>query len=208
MPLKVLVIPDKFKGTLGAEAAAQAIARGWHRSRPRDRLELLPMSDGGDGFGEVMGKLRNAKVQRVTTVDAAHQRCIVPWWWEPKTRAAIIEWARGVGLAMLPVGQFHPFALDTFGLGALLLAAQSKGARKCLVGIGGSATNDGGFGLARAMGWQFLDGAGDVIERWPELGRLERICFPGTALRSGKVLRKHAMPPYSIEVAVDVQNPL
>ena len=84
MPLRVLIIPDKFKGTLTAAAAAAAIARGWRRERPGDVLELLPMSDGGDGFGEVTSTVLGAKVQRVKTVDAAHRPCVARWWWEPR----------------------------------------------------------------------------------------------------------------------------
>src|ERR1035441_11133200 len=69
MPLRVLIIPDKFKGTLSASAAAEAIARGWRTARPQDPLDLVPMSDGGDGFGEVTSALQRAKGQRVKTVD-------------------------------------------------------------------------------------------------------------------------------------------
>jgi len=142
----------------------------------------------------------------------------VPWWWEPSTRTAIIESARVIGLAMLPAGAFHPFVLDSFGMGAVFLAAQRKGAKQCLVGIGGSATNDGGFGLARAMGWRFLGRAGNLIQRWPELQRLELIRSPSKASQSGIGARTGAPYPYhqnrpqsldySVEVAVDVQNPL
>jgi len=197
MALKVLIVPDKFKSTLSAGAAARAIARGWRRSRPRDRLELLPMSDGGDGFGEVLGGLLRGRVQRVRTVDAAHRPCSARWWWEPKSRTAILESALAIGLAGLPPGRFHPFKLDTFGLGTLVRAAAEKGARRCLVGIGGSATNDAGFGLARALGWEFLDGEGALIERWTELGRLRRIVSPP---------RCRWFKAFS--VAVDVVNPL
>src|ERR1043165_1872571 len=226
MPLKVLIIPDKFKGTLTARAAAEAIARGWHRARPGDALRLMPMSDGGDGFGEVMSALLHAKGQTVRTVDAAHRACVGRWWWEPKTRTAIVESANVIGLAMLRPGsvesrkskvqslksevqspesgvqspadeRFHPFALDTFGLGAVLGAAERMGARGCIVGIGGSASNDGGFGLARACGWEFFDEDGSRIERWTDLGRLERIRAP----RVRWCFRE-------LVVAVDVQNPL
>ena len=76
MPLRVLIIPDKFKGTLTARAAAEAIARGWRRARAGDSLSLLPMSDGGDGFGEVTSALLKARIQRVKTVDAAHRPCV------------------------------------------------------------------------------------------------------------------------------------
>jgi glycerate kinase len=197
MALKVLIVPDKFKGTLNARAAAEAMARGWRRARRGDRLELLSMSDGGDGFGEVLGGLLRGKVQRVRTVDAAHRPCIVRWWWEPKSRTAILESALAIGLAGLPPGQFHPFELDTFGLGALVRAAAAKGARRCLMGIGGSATNDGGFGLARALGWEFFDRNGQPIERWTGLGGLHRIGIPSRRRWFEELL-----------VAVDVRNPL
>jgi glycerate kinase len=160
MAMKVLIVPDKFKGTLTAAAAAAAIARGWRSGRPNDSLDLLPMSDGGDGFGEVTSKLLRARLQRAEAIDAAHRPCVAKWWWEPRTRTAIIESAGVIGLAMLPPKRFHPFELDTLGLGAVVQAAAQRGARRCLMGIGGSATNDGGFGLARALGWVFLDESG------------------------------------------------
>src|SRR3954463_2679591 len=157
MSLNVLIIPDKFKGTLSAQAAAEAIARGWKQIRPDDDLELLPMSDGGDGFGLLLSHLLNAQKERIKTVDAAHRPCEAKWWWHAPTRTAIIESALVVGLAQLPPGKYHPFELDTRGLGEVLLAANAKGAKRCVVGIGGSATNDGGFGMAAALGWQFFD---------------------------------------------------
>jgi glycerate 2-kinase len=197
MPLHVLIIPDKFKGTLTATEAAQAIARGWRSERPGDSLDLLAMSDGGDGFGEVTSALVKARIQYVKTVDAAHRPCVARWWWEPRRRIAIIESAAVIGLAMLPPKQFHPFQLDTLGLGAVVRAAMRRGARRSLIGIGGSATNDGGFGLARALGWEFLNPNGKSIERWTDLIRLERIRAP----RSRRWFS-------SLVVATDVQNRL
>ncbi len=194
--MTVLIVPDKFKGTLSARAAAQAIARGWRAARPDDSLELLPMSDGGDGFGEVMGNLLHAKTRITTTVNAAHQPCEAKWWWEANSKTAIVESATVVGLAMLPSGRFHPFALDTFGLGKVLQTVSAAGAKRTLVGIGGSATNDGGFGLARALGWEFYDRGGCVIEQWTALHTLTQI-RPPRPRRLGKII-----------VAVDVQNRL
>ncbi|MEI7731143.1 MAG: glycerate kinase [Verrucomicrobiota bacterium] len=195
--LRILIIPDKFKGTLSAREAAAAMAAGWHASRPGDRLEQFPMSDGGDGFGELLSAHVGGQEQRVQTVDAAQRPCESAWWWEAKTRTAIIESARTVGLAMLPPGQFHPFQLDTRGLGTMLFNAAEKQARTCIIGIGGSATNDGGFGLARALGWVFLDGEHNALSRWTELSRLKRILPP---------TRGPLFP--NVIVAVDVQNPL
>lgn len=197
MPLRVLIIPDKFKGTLRAETAAAALAKGWGRVRPEDTLDLLPMSDGGEGFGAIAGRLLGAKTQKTKTVDAAHRPCMAEWHWAPESKTAVIETARVVGLAMLPRGRFHPFALDSFGLGALIEAGARKGASKCLIGIGGSATNDAGFGLARALGWTFLDRANEEITQWTGLARLEQIHARGRRSWFKELL-----------VAVDVFNPL
>jgi glycerate kinase len=197
MPLKVLIIPDKFKSTLTAQAAAEALARGWRRMRPADSLCLLPMTDGGDGFGEAMSQLFGAKPVTTRTVDAAHRPVAASWWWAPQAKTAIIETARVIGLAMLPRNKFHPFQLDTFGLGAVVRAAAAKGATRCLVGLGGSATNDGGFGVARSLGWSFFDRQGNSIDEWTSLDKLEHIRAPR---------RTHWIR--NLSVAVDVENPL
>src|SRR5688572_19053814 len=139
MGLRVLIVPDKFKGTLTAQQAAEAIARGWSDTRKEDAIELLPMSDGGDGFGAVLSQLLDAETRVTKTVDAAHRPITAEWWWEPKSATAIIEAARVNGLAQLPPGKFHPFELDTFGLGDVLGDAVRAGAKRCVMGIGGSA---------------------------------------------------------------------
>ena len=195
--LKVLIAPDKFKGTLSAQAAASAMARGWSQVRPDDSLLLLPMSDGGEGFGEVMGRLLGAEAQAVQTMDAAHRPVSVEWWREQGTATAIIESAAATGLSLLPPGKFHPFELDTFGLAAVLRAAACAGAKRCLVGIGGSATNDGGFGVACGLGWHFFDEMEKEIERWTDLQTLTRVQAPNSA----RLFEE-------LTVAVDVQNPL
>ena len=195
-PARILIVPDKFKGTLTAAVACAAMAKGWQSARAADRLDLLPMSDGGDGFGEVLGRLFHARLRAVKTLDAAHRPLQAHWWWVADQKLAIIEAARVIGLAMLPPKKFHPFQLDTFGLGRVLQAAACAGASQCVIGIGGSATNDGGFGLAQALGWKFLDRSGQALDQWWQLGKL--VCV---------------VPPdhrcdMDIIVAVDVANPL
>jgi glycerate 2-kinase len=197
MPRRVLIIPDKFKGTLTAHDAAEAIARGWRKARPHDLLELVPMSDGGDGFGEVTSSLLRAKRQTVRAVDAAHRTCRSTWWWAQAERTAVIESARMIGLAMLPAGRFHPFDLDTFGLAAGVRVAARKGSRRCVVGLGGSATCDGGFGLARGLGWEFLDANGRRIEQWTGLDKLRSVQAPPRVRWFEETI-----------VAVDVRNTL
>ncbi len=196
-PYRVLICPDKFKGTLTATQAAEAIAAGWRRSRPGDALDLLPISDGGDGFGELLGRHLGAEPQVCDTVDAAHRPVRATWWWVPDRRLALVESARVIGLAMLPPARFHPFELDTYGLGILLQAIRAHRPSWTIIGLGGSATNDAGFGMARALGWRFLDGKGDEITRWPGLMRLKQVL--GFSLP-----RFHG----EIEIAVDVRNPL
>ncbi len=193
--LKVLIVPDKFKGTLTAPEAAAAIASGWKRIRPADTIELLPMSDGGDGFGEVMGGLLAAKCLSILTLDAAHRPSRAHWWWEPGSLTAMIESAEILGLAKHP--DCHPNDLDSFGLAAVIRAACRKGARHCLIGIGGTATVDGGFGLARALGWKVIDDRNNPIKSWTRLDALANIRPPARALLLGKII-----------VAVDVANPL
>src|SRR5437870_5938171 len=153
------------------------------------------MSDGDDGFGEDLVRLLKLEERTIATLDPAHAPLQAKWWWDPKTRTAIIESAGIIGLALLPTKKFHPFDLDTFGLGAALQAAADMGARHCLMGIGGSATNDGGFGVARALGWEFLDREGNTIENWTQLEKLASIRAPK---------RRHWFE--EMIVAVDVQN--
>lgn len=194
--LKILIIPDKFKGTLAAREAAEAIAEGWRAIRADDQLEILPMSDGGDGFGEIIGGMMGAEPIEVDTIDAAHRPHKAKFWFDSKTKTAVIEAAQVNGLALLPPGQFHPFDLDTYGLGKLYQQAIESHAKFIYFGIGGSSTNDGGFGFARAIGWKFLDQLGGEIQKWTELEVLTRI----------------VAPPFSLgpitTVGVDVQNPL
>lgn len=197
MRLRILIAPDKFKGTLPANEAAEAIARGWRRAGTGDRLELLPVTDGGDGFGDTMSRLLGFRLQNSATVNATGRPCVSQWWWDAKTKTALIESASVIGLALLPPGEFHPFQLDTRGLGLLLKAARAKRARKCLLGIGGSATNDGGFGMARALGWEFLDRDGRSIESWTGLKAVTQIRRPPRGDWFSDVV-----------IAVDVQNPL
>lgn len=197
MPLQILIAPDKFKGTLTAQQAAEAIARGWRSVRGHDELLLLPMSDGGDGFGEILSGLLGAVPQTVKSVDAAHRPLEATWWWHEQMQTAIIESAVVIGLATLPRGKYHPFEVDTYGLGALLKAAADRGAKRCYVGIGGSATNDGGFGMARALGWQFFNTHEESITRWTDLHALALVQPPEKSQLFEELI-----------VAVDVQNPL
>jgi glycerate kinase len=194
--LKILIIPDKFKGTLTARQAGESIAEGWLAIRTDDELEILPMSDGGDGFGEIIGGMMGAEPVSVQTIDAAHRPHEATFWHDARSDTAIIEAAQVNGLTLLPPGKFHPFDLDTFGLGKVYLTAAELKASKIIVGIGGSSTNDGGFGFAKALGYQFLDSRNVPIQKWTELENLHRIVMSAD------------LPFVETIVGVDVQNPL
>lgn len=195
--VRVLVVPDKFKGTLTARQAVAAIVEGWRSERPQDAFDELPMSDGGDGFGDVVGSLLGAERRTCATVDAAGRPRSAEWWHHPGNGVAVVEAARVNGLALLPPGAFHPSRLDSFGLGAVLEDVARAGAAHTYVGVGGSATNDGGFGLARALGWTFFDKYERELRSWTELTLLERASAPESSLDLERLV-----------VAVDVENPL
>jgi glycerate 2-kinase len=195
--MRVLVVPDKFKGTLTAPQAAAAIARGWSDIRPYDRIEQLPMADGGDGFGEIMGHLLDARRQTCSTVDCAGRPRLAQWWLAPDGITAIVETAQVNGLALFEPGQFHAFQLDTFGIGAVFRQAEATGVRRLYVGIGGSATNDGGFGLARSLGWTFWNTDGTELLAWTQLNTLARVETPQRTLAFDELI-----------IAGDVMNPL
>lgn len=207
MALSVLIAPDKFKGTLTATQAARAIARGWRAARPKDKLTLLPISDGGDGFGPLLAKLTRAKSRITTSYDAAHNSMRANWWFQEGTGTAIIESAKIIGLAMLQKEERNPMRLDTKGLGKFLDRCSRPGrsslntAKQVIIGIGGSATNDGGFGMAVELGWRFLDADNKEIPKWTDLFRLKSILPPDPQNQRACQFEK-------VTVAVDVQNPL
>lgn len=193
--MKVLICPDKFKGSLDALAVAEAIAQGWRRARPDDDLTLRPISDGGDGFGSLMGRQLSLTPLALPTTDAAGRPISGEAW--IGSGIGVFETATVIGLAHLPPGRFHPFDLDTRGLGSAFRTLHSQDARRLVVGIGGSATNDGGFGLAMATGWRFVDRDGNPIERWTDLERLHALEEPDAPTRFDRV-----------DIAADVTNPL
>jgi glycerate kinase len=160
--MRVLVCPDKFAGTIPAVAAAEAFAAGWRAQRPGDELVLLPLSDGGPGFGQVIAAaLPDAKRFAVPTTDPLGRPVEGHVLLDGET--AYVESAEACGLHLLAGPERDPKHTTTFGLGPLILAAVEAGARQVVVGLGGSATNDGGAGLLAALGAAPLDEAGFAL---------------------------------------------
>jgi len=152
--VRVLVAPDKFRGTLTALQAAEAIERGWRRGRPHDEIELAPLADGGEGTLEALvgssGRIERRRVHGPLgdPVEAAFGLA---------GEIAVVEMARASGLALLSPSRRAPLRTSTRGTGELMAEALGEGVRRLLVCIGGSATNDGGVGMASALGARFLD---------------------------------------------------
>ena len=163
--MRVLVCPDKFRGTLTARQAGEAIERGWRRARPDDDVEVVPLADGGEGTLDVLAPAEDGatrrRIERVTgplgdPVDAAFGL---------RGATGVIEMARASGLELVPPERRDPSRTTTWGTGELMAAAIQDGAQRLLVCLGGSATNDGGVGMAAALGGRFLDATGEPIAR-------------------------------------------
>ena len=159
--MRVLVAPDKFRGTLTARQAAEAVATGWRRTRPDDRLDLAPMADGGEG---TMAALVDALHGEVVRVDGHRARGGTRWRRafgiaeSADGRLAIVEMASASGLALLSASRRDPRLTTTRGTGELILAgARPRTRAGCSSALGGSATNDGGAGMAQALGVRLLD---------------------------------------------------
>ena len=148
--MRVVIAPDKFAGTLTAARAAAALARGWDSRRAGDELRKLPMSDGGPGFLSVLAAaLAASDTREVTTTDPLGRPISAAWLLHRGT--AYVESAQAVGLQLLAEGERDPERTTSAGLAALLEAALDAGARRIVVGLGGSATNDGGRGLIETL---------------------------------------------------------
>lgn len=199
--MRILVCPQEFKGSLTASEAARAIAAGLRDALPNADLELLPMADGGPGTVEIVcaasgGTLVTSEVRG--PLGAPVQAVFGLLGGEPPR--AIVEAAAAVGLMLLHAHERQPAHASTFGVGQQIAAAIEAGAREVIVGVGGTATNDGGAGALQALGVRLLDAGGNELGPGPlELARLDRIDASGVASE---------VCATRLRVAVDVRNPL
>ena len=152
--MRVLIAPDRFAGTLSAAQAATAIADGWRRGAPGDHLTLLPLSDGGPGFLEVLSSALGGTTVLVTVADPLRRPvpAAILMVDAGTARTAYIESTQACGLHLLAHGERNPMVTTTYGVGELVDAALAAGATRVVIGLGGSGTNDGGAGLLAALG--------------------------------------------------------
>ena len=198
--VKIAVAPDSFKGSMTALEAANRIERGLKRGIPRVTVRKIPMADGGEGTVSAIVDATGGRRVKRKVRDPLGRKIEAVFGVSGDGKQAVIEMAAASGLDLLRRAERNPLKTSTAGTGELIKAALDLKVERILVGIGGSATNDGGTGMARALGAKFLNARGRPIpEGGGALEKLERIDLSGLDARLKDV---------RIEVACDVDNPL
>jgi glycerate kinase len=200
--VRVLIAPDKYRGTLTAVEAARAIATGWRRVRPDDRLLEVPLADGGEGTMDALvsalgGERRSARVRGPLGDPVEASFALVP---SGGVTVGVVESARASGLALVSEDRRDPLRATTRGTGDLILSAVRGGASEILVCLGGSATTDAGAGMAQALGVRLLDAAGAPIPPGGA-GLLELARIDGSGL-------DRVVGRVGVQAACDVDGPL
>jgi glycerate kinase len=194
--VRILVAPDKFKGSLTAREVAESIAAGLRDVLPDAIIETIPVADGGEGTAEVI-RDAGGEWETCEAHDALGRTITVRYVWLPDRKLVVMEMSEAAGLARIGPSERDPFRANTYGVGEMLFDAAQRGVREIIVGLGGSATNDGGFGMARALGFRFLSkDSAELNGPVSDLLVLERILHPRD-LRLPRVIG-----------AADVRNPL
>lgn len=203
--LRVVLAPDSFGGALDSVAVTDAMAVGWLRARPDDEVVRAPMSDGGEGTLAALEAALGGRGERrsLPTVDPLGRPVLADWLLIDQGRSAFIEMATASGLARLTPAERSPASIraaSTRGTGELIRAALDAGVQRVTLGLGGSATNDGGAGLLAALGVRFSDAAGaELPPGGAALVHLVRVDASGLDPRLGSV---------ELVIASDVTNPL
>jgi glycerate kinase len=198
--MRVILAPDSFKGSATALAVAEAMERGVRLVFPAAEVLKVPIADGGEGTVEALVAATRGRTLHAVVKGPLGEPVHAAWGILGDGQTAVVEMAAASGLPLVPRAQRDPRRATTFGTGELVRAALDAGLTRIIVGIGGSATNDGGAGMARALGVRFLDAAGvELPEGGAALARLERIDVRGLDPRLARV---------DLLVACDVDNPL
>ena len=198
--MKVVVAPNSFKGSMSATQAAKAIARGVREVWPQAEVVEVPVADGGEGTAEALVTANGGGYRWVNVEGPLGDPVLASYGLIDGGRTAVLELASASGFALVPEGRRDARRASTFGFGQLLDAARQEGVDSIIAGIGGSATNDGGAGMAQAIGWRLLDEFGaDLPRGGSALRRLESITGASVEPRWRSV---------TVRVACDVTNPL
>jgi glycerate kinase len=195
--VNILICPDKFKGSLSAHEAAEALAKGILNKRKKSSIQCIPLADGGEGTLEVIQQMHGGQWVSVQVNDPLFRPIEASYLWLADQKTAYIEMARASGLGLLLKKEQNPLKTSTFGTGELIRHAAEAGANTIVLTIGGSATNDAGIGMAAALGYTFLDASGATLE--PIGSALENIT---------EIKGSNPFPHIQFIVLSDVGNPL
>ncbi len=198
--MKITVAIDSFKGSLTTFQAGNAIAEAAKSVFKNVEVSVCPLADGGEGTMEAIVLSNNGEIHEAEVSNPIGQRIQAKYGIIPKSKTAVIEMATAAGLTLIDEQERNPLYTTTYGVGELILDAIDKGCRKFIVGIGGSATNDGGVGMLQALGFEFLDECGAQIPKG------------AIGLKALKTIKTdklfEAVKDCEFLIACDVKNPL
>jgi glycerate kinase len=200
MAKKIIIAPDKFKGSLSGIEFCNIVERVIKAVVSNIEIKKLPLADGGDGTVEVLQYYLGGKIIVCTVQNPLNNPIEASYLLSETKQIAFIEMAKASGIRLLDNEQLNPLKTSTYGTGQLILDAIKRGAKQIILGIGGSSTNDAGMGMARALGYQFYNDRNKALEgKGEDLQKLHRI-------DSSKVLPQ--LKEVTFQVACDVNNPL
>ncbi len=198
--MKILLAPDKFRGSLNAQQVCEAMTEGIRMVSPEIEVVSLPMADGGEGTLDLLLWYAGGEKRTASVHDPLHRIVEAEYGISSDSKTAFIEMAMASGLRLLYKNEQNPLKTSTFGTGELIKTAIEAGVEKIILGIGGSATTDAGIGMAAALGWRFFDENNKIVEPIGEnLIKIKKIRPPESTIQNSQLC---------IEVACDVINPL
>lgn len=198
--MKAVVAIDSLKGSLSSMEAGNAIAEGIYRADAEAKVEVRPLADGGEGTVDALVQGMNGSLRKVRVTGPLGDKVDAAYGIIEEEKMAVIEMSAAAGITLVPDEKKNPLFTTTYGVGEMIRDAIEKGCRKFVVGIGGSATNDGGIGMLQALGYDFLDSKGNAVP------------YGAKGLEALAEIRKeHVLPELTqceFKVACDVTNPL
>ena len=198
--LRIIAAFDSFKGSLTSREAGEAFRRGFMAVNPDAEVEVLPIADGGEGMAEAIYEGVGGEMVSALVSDPLGRRIEARYALVNEGKKAVIAMSAASGLTLLTPEERNPLVASTYGTGELILDALERGCREIIMGLGGSATNDGGSGMLRALGYRFYDDQG--VELCDTMSILERVHSISTAERHPLLMGA------KFTAAVDVDNPL
>ena len=217
--MKILIAPDKFKGSLSAREVAKNVALGLHDVLHDAEIAIVPMADGGEGTAEVICTALDGSWVACKAHDPLGREIDARYAWIEDKKLAVMEMSEAAGMWRLSESERDPVRATTFGVGELMLNAANRGANEIIIGLGGSVTNDAGFGMARALGFRFFASQEELRGSVSELYKLTRIVSPSSGTSrpplperedrgEGNPSHGFRLSLPKIVAAVDVRNPL